>query len=426
MVRSLRWCRSISRAENGFPRETRRVIMTRTLRSLGWLFLLLPVFALTACSDDDCPTCEDTAAPQLAYVGSQSCETCHQANYDMFIESGHPYKLNEVVNGAAPTYPWDLEHASGATVAADGPPPGTTWDDFAYVIGGFGWKARWVKPDGNVYTAGKQAQLNLWASGPEWVAYHEDEVKPYNYDCFKCHTTGSSPEGSWPAGTTGWGTFAYGGVQCEECHGQGSQHVFDPATFNMTVDDSSDLCGRCHTRDSQNRVAVSGGFIRHHEQYDEMIHSPHAAVGCGGCHDPHASVKYDDVALGDGVATECATCHADQAANNTHNSVPGCTDCHMPNAAKSARKTNDYNGDIASHTFTINTAAVGKDAMWTSDGKFVALDEFGRGAITLDFACYSCHKDAADVGGIYSQKTLAELSAKATGIHTVAPKVSSR
>ncbi len=401
--------------------------MTRTLRGLGWLFLLLPVLALTACSDDDCPTCEDNAAPQLSYVGSQSCEACHQANYDSFIKSGHPYKLSAVTNGVAPTYPWDIEHSSGAIVERDGPPPGTSWSDFAYVIGGYGWKARWVKPDGNVYTAGTQAQLNLWGSGPEWVPYHQDQVKPYNYDCFKCHTTGASQTGSWPAGTTGFGTFAFGGVQCEECHGQGSQHVFDPQTFRMKVDDTPELCGRCHTRDSQNRVAVSGGFIRHHEQYDETIHSPHAAVGCGGCHDPHASVKYDDVAPGNGVTTECVTCHTGFDTNLTHvkgfAGAPDCTDCHMPKAAKSARAEHEYRGDIASHTFTINPAAVGKSAMWTSDGKFVALDEFGRGAITLDFACYSCHNDPAGVGGGGSPKTLAELSAKATGMHGVLPKV---
>ena len=106
------------------------------------------------------------------------------------------------------------------------------------------------------------------------------------------HTAGAivSQDGP-PPGTvwTDFGTFEFGGVQCEECHGQGSQHASDPQRFGMMVDNTSNLCGRCHTRDPQNRVLVSGGYIRHHEQYDEMVHSPHAAVGCGSCHDPHAS-----------------------------------------------------------------------------------------------------------------------------------------
>ena len=78
---------------------------------------------------------------------------------------------------------------------------------------------------------------------------------------------------------------------------------------------------------------------------------------------------------------------------------------------------------VASHTFMINSEAVGKDAMWTSDGSFMAVDEYGRGRVMLDFACYSCHKDAADdvetnPGAPFSYRSLDDLSIKATGIHT--------
>jgi len=395
-------------------------MMLKRVSVLGALAAFVTIGGLVGCSDDNCPSCPPpNEVPALSYVGSATCgdAACHQSTYETFMESGHPYKLTAVENNTAPTYPWDSEHVY--TVAQDGPPPGTTWDMFAYVIGGYGWKARFVKLDGNVYTTGTQAQLNLWGTeADKWVPYDQDAAKPYNYGCFKCHTTGASDQGSWPAGTTGFGTFAFGGVQCEECHGMGSRHAFDPENFPMAVDASKDLCGRCHHRDAQNRVAVSGGFIRHHEQYDETIHSPHAAVGCNGCHDPHASVKYDDVALGNGVKTQCISCHTGYDANLTHNSVPECTDCHMPDAAKSARADYAYKGDIASHLFQINTDPVGKDAMWTSDGKFVQLDEFGKGRVTLDFACYGCHKDENGVGGIYSTKTLAELSAKAKTMHS--------
>jgi len=62
-----------------------------------------------------------------------------------------------------------------------------------------------------------------------------------------------------------------------------------------------------------------------------------------------------------------------------------------------------------------------KDSMWTSDGEFVRQDEFGRGRITLDLACYSCHKDdpttPTNPTAPYSAKSLTELSTKATGIH---------
>ena len=400
-----------------------------------WLTFVAIVALLasgTGCSED-CATClPDNTAPTQSFVGSQTCGTtgCHPNTYEMFIESGHPFKLTEVPGDQGPTYPWDSEHTTGAIVSRDGPPAGSNWTDYSYVIGGYGWKARFVLPNGMVDTdsiAGRRTQLNLWANGPEWVPYHPGEVKPYNQGCFKCHTTGASTEGSWPEGTTGFGTFAFGGVQCEECHGRGSQHVTDPARFDMVVDTSPALCGRCHTRDPQNRVLVSGGYIRHHEQYDELVHSPHAAIGCSGCHDPHASVVYDELAKGNGVTTDCTSCHTGYTAT-PHLTGPTCTDCHMPKAAKSARVTdNPYVADITSHTFMINPAAVDKSAMWTSDGKFLKVDEFGRGRVTLDFACYSGHKADAtnptNPTAPYSYKSLAELSAKAMQMHPAPPKV---
>ena len=91
-------------------------------------FVLVALAALVAfaagCSDDEeCATCPpDNTAPSLTYVGSSTCGTagCHEDNYAEFIESGHPYKLSEVVNGTAPTYPWDDEHIGGGIVSRDG------------------------------------------------------------------------------------------------------------------------------------------------------------------------------------------------------------------------------------------------------------------------------------------------------------------
>ncbi|MFZ2423951.1 MAG: hypothetical protein WA029_22695, partial [Anaerolineae bacterium] len=40
------------------------------------------------------------------YVGSDKCGACHKATYDLFMKSGHSYKLNKVVDGKAPTYPF--------------------------------------------------------------------------------------------------------------------------------------------------------------------------------------------------------------------------------------------------------------------------------------------------------------------------------
>ena len=370
------------------------------------------------------------------YVGSSACSTCHgttdvtNAGYDIhatFLESGHPYKLNPV-NGAAPTYPWSIVPNPPANVdRGDGTDTTFTWDDITYVIGGYGWKARFLDSKGYIIT-GANVQYNLETEG--WSGYHSTEaIGTKKYNCGRCHTTGWVDSDDDVAtnnqdGLEGLvGTFSEPGVQCEACHGPGSDHVAAPSSTNITKDVSSDLCGNCHYRDAQNRIEYKGGFIRHHEQYDEFLHSPHsAALTCNTCHNSHASTVYDDQALGDGVKMECATCHSSQATNMNHNPAATCVDCHMPEASKSAVSENEYNGDIKTHIFKINTEPVPKDSMVYYDdtaGKyFVRLDENDIASITLDYSCYGCHTDENGVGGGGSVKTLAELSAFAKLIHT--------
>lgn len=379
---------------------------------------LVTILLAAGCSEDDCPTLQDVPEiPEQAYVGSATCGTsgCHQAVYEMFTESGHPYKFTLVENGEAPVYPWDAENGGG--VATAGTPVGTSWDDILGVIGGFGWKARFVTADGQVMI-GAGVQWNFETE--QWVAYNTGTTTPYQYSCFKCHTTGATAEGEWKPGIPG--SFVFGGIQCEECHGPGAQHASDPELFAMPIDRSSESCGDCHTRDAARRIAASNGFVQHHEQFDEWLHSPHSGrAACIDCHDPHASVIFDDVALGDGVKVDCTSCHpaayASGQAENSHIAGPDCVDCHMPQTGKSAVSSNNYNGDIRSHLWSIRTDAVSKSEMFTADGKFVVLDEQSQGSVTLDFACYGCHKDADGVGGPNSIKTLEELSAKASGIH---------
>jgi hypothetical protein len=136
------------------------------------------------------------------------------------------------------------------------------------------------------------------------------------------------------------------------------------------------------------------------------------SLSCGSCHDPHIGTLYGHADEG-GITQQCETCHTAQGSSLNHIAGPTCVDCHMPNASKSALAVNAYMGDVRTHLFTINPdGSKTKDDMFTADGKFA-----DKGWVTLDFACYSCHTDEAGVGGDYSMKTMAELSAKATGIH---------
>ncbi len=339
------------------------------------------------------------------FIGSEACAECHQDIYDVFARSGHPYKLNRVVDGQPPEYPF---------TEIPSPPEGYTWDDISYVIGGYNWKARFIDQNGYIITGADEnatTQYNFFNPeidlGDNWVGYHAGEVdKPY--DCGTCHTTGYSPVGNQDSLPGLVGTWAFGGIQCEECHGAGSLHAENPITVRPIVDRDSESCGNCHVRGGSEQVNASGGFIQHHEQYEELFQSKHIALDCVVCHDPHAGViqlRHDEVQT---TRTTCENCHlADAKYEAGHERINvECIDCHMPRVTKSALGDAErFTGDIRTHLMLINPVQIGQ---FSEDGT-VALSELG-----LDFSCRSCH----NADGFASVLTDDELMAVAVGYHT--------
>ncbi|MCP5092896.1 MAG: carboxypeptidase regulatory-like domain-containing protein, partial [Gammaproteobacteria bacterium] len=305
--------------------------------------------------------------PDGEYITSEQCGVCHTVEYASFVQTGHPFKLNKVVNGEQPIYPFTtlngvLERIFDDDADAADPKAGTdntlgtpvTWSDVSYVIGGYFWKARFVDQGGAVVT-GSEVQYNFATDG--MVSYHDNETdKPYN--CGNCHTTGwvHTDPVSNPTGQDGLehmqGTFSEGGVHCEACHGAGAKHakfrggiVLDALPRSLAELTAADAgfglavaCGECHTRDGERdydtylsgydkalfgpdglpgggddiadprpnemggRIAASGGLIKHHEQYDEILGIDPDTLGtvrsagfmgthgdCGTCHYPHGS-----------------------------------------------------------------------------------------------------------------------------------------
>jgi len=369
------------------------------------IFFLSFSFLMMSCEKDEV---KDPVTQ--AYVGSETCMTCHADHYDKFIKSGHPFKFNKVIDGTQPVVPYRSEVVPT--------PAGYGWDDITYMIGGYFWKARFIDKKGYIMTEQDDTQFNI-ADGSQ-VAYHgSDPMGTKIYDCGKCHVTGwvSIAEGGTPHdGLEGMGgEFAEGGIHCEACHGMGAVHADSELATDITIDNSSADCGRCHTRNEDNSIAAKGGFIKHHEQYDEWLASGghfSSNIGCNTCHDPHASTVNDDLAPGEGVKASCTSCHTDYNMDkHTYGGVT-CVTCHMPLASKSALKTGDYTGDVHSHTFKINPAADG--TLFNAEGTLANPEGLG---LSLDYACYSCHKDDAGLGGAMSAKTMEELSAKATNFH---------
>ncbi len=273
-------------------------------------------------------TVDMNALAANTYIGSEDCGLCHETNYASFIQTGHPFKINKVVNNMAPTYPFTdldailsgegpfgangIDDEDGTTDNTLGTPAG--WSDVTYVIGGYNWKARFIDADGYIVT-GSEVQYNFATDA--FSSYHDDETDKV-FNCGNCHTTGwrhqddtlNNARQDNLAGMDG--TFAAAGIQCESCHGAGSTHAQDEATTSITREadprTTAELtadnaaygqavaCGECHTRDGERdystyvsafdtartgaslatlpmggRIAASGSLIRHHEQYDELL-----------------------------------------------------------------------------------------------------------------------------------------------------------
>ena len=393
----------------------------------------------------------------LGYVGSEACGECHAAQYAGWTNSGHPYKIvavDDILNDTA--YPAFVNDIHGEYDAVDAnffeqagadllsinenTFPEGGWDDVTYVIGGYGWKTRFINVDGYIITGtdnggtesdkvqynfpldvdafGEFAYEDLDASSS---TYHTGEMKPY--DCGTCHTTG------WVADTDAaddddlsdnqdmlpgiHGTWEEPGVGCEGCHGPSAGHQENPYEVRTPADPAAS-CGNCHIRTDPYEIDTSGGFIRHHEQFEELIEGKHSALGCVGCHDPHQPVRFgdqyealdgeDDDPNPDfpnfhGVRVDCTSCHFNETAayDLWAENIPGmggvsCENCHMPKATKSAVKAGVFYGDTATHLFGINT--------WVDP--VLNPEETTTGSnpanpyISLDWSCGACHFDEAE------------------------------
>lgn len=382
------------------------------------------------------------------YAGKQACFGCHTSvkpiDLDEFNKSGHPWKVQPIdrskvdANGVYKPFPAGTNEA-GVPLAPEVTALGFSYtspdSNVAFMIGGFGWKARWMNKQGYIYK-GTKAQYNLGTNHPTLKGHGSFDASlvnnqvfalqtpPAPYNCGGCHTTG------WKAynATTqpvrynnlpGFdGTFFEWGVQCEGCHGPAKNHVDNP-TLKPTKDGFT-MCKSCHARSQGLKIAVKSDkqLLDHREQYDQMLFTKHrrtANMTCVTCHDPHKSTVYDRGGLKTTGKT-CQPCHADKSnitmtivrGGSTTQAVHTCKDCHMPYVGNTAVKQNNNRGDQVSHMWKINTSAVNKfQGMFTTDSLAVRIPADSVVAQTLDFSCLGCH----------TTRDLNWASNYATGIH---------
>lgn len=163
---------------------------------------------------------------------------------------------------------------------------------------------------------------------PEDLACAEDPTGE-NCTCLTCHTTDFDQAS---------GTFAYGGVTCEACHGAYVEGHPQEGIMQLEVDSSA--CQDCHPDT--------------HEEWTASSHGQ-ANVQCISCHLSHSQeFRLTDEAL-------CASCHRDHVtdfAHTTHNNAGiTCTDCHTSTGPASHGEGEAATGADAapSHSFEVNS-----------------------------------------------------------------------
>lgn len=358
-----------------------------------------------------------------SFIGAAACATCHPDVAAEVANTGHVSALSKI-ECCPPTFP-----ASATRAGVPNPPPGRTFTDISYVVGGFAHNANFVDNNGFLMTDGTAGVNTQWLLGfppngttPPFAPFMPGQTTPlpYDFSCFKCHTTGPQAQTAANPGSQGnlpgiRGTWNEDAVHCEACHGPGSKHPPIPHARLMYPGFTAADCGRCHTfGDDPNVILAGDGFVQPFTQYPQLLASGgHSGFDCTTCHDPHLSTIYDRQ---NAIRNNCPVCHTDKTLG-FHAGVTfvrgdyveplSCESCHMAFIGKSGSSGSPavvgplaHVGDVRGHIFRIDPDHADSAAMFTPDGTAVLKDAQGRAAVTLDFICLRCHNGLGNAFGL--------------------------
>jgi tetratricopeptide (TPR) repeat protein len=233
------------------------------------------------------------------------------------------------------------------------------------------------------------AKKHIWDMTPNFLNTREMPFTlPVDPGCLHCHA--SNVQASLPDARNHFAgpPFPRGGLTCESCHGDPSQHlarngmgpILNPAKLDPVRRES--VCLECHL---EGEVAVvklgrrMGAFEPGENLFDDAVYFEDGRkAGPGGratsqwesllesackkasgdrltcttCHDPHASVSAEDRVSY--YRSRCLSCHAGLASGH-HAENPDCTACHMPREETediAHEQVTDHRIQIVSKPFT--------------------------------------------------------------------------
>ncbi|MGA7524572.1 MAG: tetratricopeptide repeat protein [Acidobacteriaceae bacterium] len=321
------------------------------------------------------------AVPQATpvHVADAACERCHEQIF-------RSYLLTPMANasGAAAgrIIPGAFDHRSSGveyTIADPGGQPTLTWSDpsdgglsghvhLTYFLGSGHLGTTWL------YSLGDY----LFESPIAWYAASQGfDMKPglantttmppslpMQSNCLRCHMSAVQPSDAGTVNRYSGLPFLHGGITCESCHGDTTQHVLsggkapvvNPAKLDAVARDS--ICISCHLegdvsveraghtildyRPGQSiskylayYVYANSNLTRRGVSEVEQLSQSTCKrmsgdkMSCTSCHDPHFTpLPSERVAF---FRSKCLACHTTPGfAASHHPEQPDCTSCHMP------------------------------------------------------------------------------------------------
>jgi predicted CXXCH cytochrome family protein len=338
---------------------------------------------------------EQNSLQSTAYVGSASCQKCHQEIYKR-------WKVTPMANVVRDPH----EHPEAIIPdLSTNPFKKFSKEQVALVYGSI-WKQRYFTKIGDDYfpqAAQWDVTAKVWrpyfvASGTDWWAslYPPDNFqRPTGPTCDGCHSVGydihSKQVAEWNVG-------------CERCHGPGSDHIAHPTVFNilnparMDSVRANDVCIQCHSQGHPLTSPIEGKYYdwpvgyrvglnlmdfwrledhklgqqtfthfadgtahKNRMQGNDFVQSVmyRRGVTCFSCHDVHGTQNYAQ--LRKPADQLCLECHGPMSANgpraatlelHTHHKEgsPGsqCIACHMPKIQVTIADTK-----VRAHTFAV-------------------------------------------------------------------------
>ncbi|MCW3488853.1 cytochrome c3 family protein [Dethiobacter alkaliphilus] len=200
---------------------------------------------------------------ELTYVGSESCSGCHSGEHAGWLETEHPYMIqdaSEMWDVSRAALEAELEKGEGSEFTTIGGDRGRieSLDEIVYIVGQR-WKQRFVVKTDEGYGFLTTQYYPEGADGAGLYGYGGGSI--YEDRCLACHATGFDLEASQTVDRTAADYRLEDlavelGVGCEACHGPASEHVASPSKDNivnirnLSVAQQNDFCGTCHARNS--------------------------------------------------------------------------------------------------------------------------------------------------------------------------------